>query len=665
MSGGGELKLIDQPLFPPDCVPARPLRIGLVNMPWARTDTPSIQCGLLQAALRSFGHDARSVYPNLELAAELGTGLYEVITEAPSERVHLFGEWLFGTAAFGVTEDVEDYRLRFPEVAEMCAEAGADWDSVADLRGRRLPAWIDELAARGMWSEFDIVGFTSTFIQNVAALALARRLKEARPELITVFGGANYDGDMGPEYLRNFDFIDYVVVGEGDVTLPRLAAAVARGADPAALPGVCGRTPDGRVTTPSPGARTREMDQLPIPDYDDYFTALDALGRDRVIGRNTQRLLVEFSRGCWWGAKHHCTFCGLNALGMQYRAKSPERALAELEELMRRHRVLAVDAVDNILDMAYLDTFCSGLRGAPWDTALFFEVKANLTRDQVRLLSEAGVWKIQPGLESLSTHVLGLMRKGSSRLLNVRLLKWAHYYGVRVDWNVLAGFPGETDEDYTGQASLVPLLTHLEPPAGVGRIWLERFSPYFTDPSFGMGEIRPKSAYRLAFPVPGLDHGRIAYFFDYRAPEVASPDAVAELAKAVEAWGREWASADRPTLTYRRGPDWLTLFDTRGGRRRKTTLAGWRARAYELCGDAPRSAARIHRELGGETGADGGAVGRAEVEEFLGSCVAHGICLEEDGKYLSLALPLRSGLPALPGRTAAGTGTSSERGSSR
>ncbi|WP_311137606.1 hypothetical protein [Streptomyces sp. I6] len=275
------------------------------------------------------------------------------------------------------------------------------------------------------------------------------------------------------------------------------------------------------------------------------------------------------------------------------------------------------------------------------------------------------------GLESLSSHVLALMRKGSSRLLNIRLLKWAHYYGVRVDWNLLAGFPGETDEDYTDQAALVPLLTHLEPPAGVGRIWLERFSPYFTDPSFGMSEVTPKTAYRLAFPVPGMDHSRIAYFFDYRAPDVASPDAVAELAKAVEAWGRAWASADRPALAYRRGPDWLTLYDTRGGLRRKTTLAGWRARAYELCGDTPRSAARVHRELAGRGGGEGfgpveraegfGQVERAEVEEFLGSCVAHGICLEEGGRYFSLALPLRSGLPGLAGEPAGQAGDRGRR----
>nr|BAP82649.1 radical SAM domain containing protein [Streptomyces cirratus] len=652
MAGGRELPLIGRPVFPGDCVPSRPLRIALVNMPWARTDTPSIQCGLLQSVLASFGHEARSLYPNLDLAAVLGPKFYEVITEAPSERVHLFGEWLFGTAAFGVTGDEEEYRSRFPEIAEVCAATGTDWEFVTELRRVRLPAWIDEIASRDLWDGFDMVGFTSTFMQNVAALALARRLKEARPGLVVVFGGANYDGDMGPEYLRNFPFIDYVVVGEGDVTLPRLAAAVARGEPGTGLPGVGGRDGNGRVGVPAPATRITGMDALPVPAYDDYFSAVESLGHGNVIGTNTQRLLVEFSRGCWWGEKHHCTFCGLNALGMQYRAKSPRRALADLEELMRRHRVVAVDAVDNILDMAYLGTLCADLRAAPWDTALFFEVKANLTREQVRLLAEAGVWKIQPGLESLSSHVLGLMRKGSSRLLNVRLLKWAHHYGVRVDWNLLTGFPGETDEDYTGQADLVPLLTHLEPPAGVGRIWLERFSPYFTDPSFGMSEVTPKQAYRFAYPVPGLDHERIAYFFDYRAREVSSPEAVAVLAKAVEGWQRSWESADRAVLAYRRGPGWLTLFDTRGGRRRKATLEGWRADAYEGCGEAPRSAARLHRELAASAGGGESGPSLEEVEEFLRFTVRHGICLEEDGKYLSLALPLRTGV----GRGTQGTG---------
>ena len=52
-----------------------------------------------------------------------------------------------------------------------------------------------------------------------------------------------------------------------------------------------------------------------------------------VLRRVVPTLLFETSRGCWWGAKSHCTFCGLNGETMAFRSKSPRRALDELEQL--------------------------------------------------------------------------------------------------------------------------------------------------------------------------------------------------------------------------------------------------------------------------------------------------------------------------------------------
>ena len=75
---------------------------------------------------------------------------------------------------------------------------------------------------------------------------------------------------------------------------------------------------------------------------------------------------------------------------------------------------------------------------------LFWEVKANLTARQVRQLRDAGVAYVQPGIESLNDHVLELMRKGTTGLRNVELLKWCREYGVTPLWNLLYGFPGET-----------------------------------------------------------------------------------------------------------------------------------------------------------------------------------------------------------------------------
>lgn len=215
----------------------------------------------------------------------------------------------------------------------------------------------------------------------------------------------------------------------------------------------------------SDSPRLSALDGLPHPDYRDYFEAIGRHDRERVLGRTPVKLPIEFSRGCWWGEKHHCTFCGLNALGMGYRAKSAERALDELAGLLRDYPAVHVEAVDNILDMKYISSLVPELAARHWDVHIFFEVKANLTREQLAGLRSAGIMRIQPGIESLSSAVLDLMRKGSSKLLNIRLLKWAGYYGIGVAWNLLTGFPGETDDDYRRQAELMPLLHHLEPPA--------------------------------------------------------------------------------------------------------------------------------------------------------------------------------------------------------
>ena len=48
------------------------------------------------------------------------------------------------------------------------------------------------------------------------------QIKKRHPLVKVVFGGANFEGEMGPEYVRAFSFIDYAVVGEGDIAFPAL-----------------------------------------------------------------------------------------------------------------------------------------------------------------------------------------------------------------------------------------------------------------------------------------------------------------------------------------------------------------------------------------------------------------------------------------------------------
>ena len=200
------------------------------------------------------------------------------------------------------------------------------------------------------------------------------------------------------------------------------------------------------------------MDNLPIPDFSDYFRDL---ANSTVAASVIPVLLFETSRGCWWGAKSQCTFCGLNGASLVYRSKSTERALEELTYLVDRWRIDLVEVVDNMLDMNYFKDLLPTLALSERSLSLFYEVKANLTRKQVQMLREAGVDRIQPGIESLSNHVLRLMRKGTTVLRNIQLLKWCKEYDITVDWNILYGFPGETQEDYDDMLDLLPSINFL------------------------------------------------------------------------------------------------------------------------------------------------------------------------------------------------------------
>jgi radical SAM superfamily enzyme YgiQ (UPF0313 family) len=131
---------------------------------------------------------------------------------------------------------------------------------------------------------------------------------------------------------------------------------------------VSGVLTQGVSTTATASPPVHDMDELPFPDYDDYFEQLAKCSLSREVDVH---LVTESSRGCWWGAKHHCTFCGLNGATMAFRSKSPDRAFEEIVFLCGRHKRSKIAAVDNILDMRYLDTLFPRLASSGLDLELF------------------------------------------------------------------------------------------------------------------------------------------------------------------------------------------------------------------------------------------------------------------------------------------------------
>lgn len=540
-------------------------RALLISMPFATTLRPSIGLSLLKAALNQNGIPCDVRYLNISFAEQIGGAIYEQIAGGIPQL--LLGESIFAADVFGERIPPADRYVNefLSQVREKAfAEPGDDDYSIEDshkLLELRSAAtrFLDDCLRNIPWDDYALVGFSTTFQQNLASLALARRVKEQCPDIVIVFGGANCEGEMGLALHRLFPFIDYVCTGEADLSFPLLAKGILANEVPEEIAGVIRRV-DGQTQRPRvPNASVQDMDSLPYPNYDDF---VEQYGAAKLQLEAKTRLYIETSRGCWWGQKSHCTFCGLNGSSMQFRAKSSTRALDEIGALVDRYQMRSFVAVDNIIDMRYFRDALPRLKKLDLDVDLFYETKANLSKAQVRMLREAGVLQIQPGIESLNSNVLRLMRKGVSVLQNIQLLRWLSEFMVLPVWNMLAGFPGENPRDYARQAEIVPLLTHLTPPVGLSMVRLDRFSPLFFDSAaLGACNVRAAEAYSYVYPFSPSDLSQLAYYHDFDYADGCVPqEYLRELQSQVRLWTE---SASHTQLTSLPDGDTLVICDTR------------------------------------------------------------------------------------------------------
>lgn len=608
-------------------------KVLLLSMPFGVLDRPAIGISLLKAGVEKLGILCNVRYLTFPFAEFIGYEDYQWITsELPYTA--FVGDWTFTDALYGERPETEKQYIQEVlrdtwQLDEFAIER------ILHIRSL-VPHFLDHCMAVVPWDEFEIVGFTSTFEQNIASLSLSKKIKAKHPEITIVFGGANWEGEMGRELHAQFEFVDFVCSGEADKSFPSLVHQIlsseAFDCPDSAICGIVYRSGDESIQSGHPDL-IQNMDELPIPDFSDYF---HDISQCTVATSVVPVLLAETSRGCWWGAKSHCTFCGLNGGTMAFRSKSAVRAIDELNFLVGRWQLDFVEIVDNILDMKYFNDMLPALADLGRSVSLFYEVKANLTREQVRILRDAGVRRIQPGIESMSDHVLKLMRKGTTALRNIQLLKWCKEYGIAVDWNILYGFPGETKEDYESMLELLPSIRFFDPPSACGPVRLDRFSPYFNEPAeFGIINIRPLAPYKYLYPFGDERLSRIAYYFDYGYQADIDPIGIASnVIDYVEDWQR---NPELGTLSSDLQLDGtLVVLDTRfDSVKSKWVFSGPEKVAYEFC-DELRSGAGVIRHLRREF--PGINFTEMQVLDFLDSLVANKLMVKDGTHYLSLAI---------------------------
>lgn len=521
----------------------------LVVPPFGGIDRPSLGAHLLQACALEAGFSVDVFYANLAFARCIGERAYEALAYAPA--CSLIGERIFARTAYGAPSLGRNRESIDSALDEVCAAAAltrSQLEAIEQCAGD----WVRLTAQRICAADYRVVGCSTTFEQTAASVALLRAVKDLAPATLTLLGGANCDGAMAQGILTLNPAADYVFRGESERSFVQFLQELR-----------CGRLPATRIVSGEPCAN---LDALPLPDYTQFFRQVnaDSVATDEPYGH---WLMYETSRGCWWGEKQHCTFCGLNAQTMTLRRKSPQRVIADLRLMRERHGAMAVCMSDNIMPHEYLRTLLPKLPQELPGISLFYEIKANLSLAQVRTLVNAGVHAVQPGIEALSTRLLQAMRKGVTARQNLALLRYARACGLELRWNLLYGLPGDKAGDYEEQLALTPLLRHLEPPQGVFGVTLDRFSPYHAAPeAFGVRSVRPVSSYLDILPA-SASVADIAYHFDgeFDSESRSNPALIGRLRGDIADWRQAWSDAARPVLAIVavENGNYL-LLDTRG-----------------------------------------------------------------------------------------------------
>ena len=524
----------------------------IVVPPFAGVDRPSLAAHTLQACARQRGFEVGVFYASLHLAASLGDACYAAICFAPTSS--LLGERFFARTAYGTPPLGRDHPSVEAAIQEVSGQVELSGDAVRALESE-VPAWVDEVACALAASDYPVIGFSTTFEQTAASIALINRLKQFEPSKIVVIGGANCEGEMahGIDSLRSR--VDFIFSGESEATFPDFLDCVQRG--------------DLRAERIIEGQVNRAMDSIPLPDFTEFFDQRSAaLPGSTLATAEATWLPYEASRGCWWGEKHHCTFCGINGQGMAFRQRSPKRVVEDLRALTVRHQLNRVCMTDNIMPHSYFRTLIPTLGEQVPGLHLFYEQKANLTLDQVVALKRAGVALIQPGIEALSSDLLKRMDKGVSAKQNVALLRYALSACMVMNWNLLYGFPGDTEVEYRETLRLIRQLHHLQPPTDLCRLSIDRFSPYhFAPDRYGIRSMTPIPSYASVLP-EYADLSKVAYHFvgDYDSGIVSDEPLFEELDAEVKRWKGSWRDkdADAPMLAVvELSADSYIVMDTR------------------------------------------------------------------------------------------------------
>lgn len=602
------------------------MKLALVAMPWSQHARPSAAVGALSAwvrrALPEIEVVARSEH--LRVAAGLGFDRYQIA----ESNAYTLGETLYQALLYPDRAQAAREAMSATPWAEVPLEGAEPVPATPEARAAcfdellaELGPLLDEQVEDWLDEAPDVLALTTCFGQTFANLALAGRIKTARPETVVVLGGSTLSARVGPSLLRAYPWLDFIVQGEGELPLEALLRSLLAGGRGESLRGVLIQG----ATSPAELWEVPDMGALPLPDFDEYAALAEQLGVDWALP-------LEGSRGCWWDRTRRtgnpratCHFCNLNVQWSGYREKSVQRVIDEVATMSDRYDNSRIYFLDNILRFRGVEALGAGLRDLGLDLDIFYEMRAQMRPWEILSMWEAGLTRAQFGIEALSNSLLRRIGKGTSVLQNLEVMKTCAELGIDNYANLITDFPGSTDEEVAETLRVIEDCASLYGPCQSSTFKLGVGATVDALPGdYGVSRIRTAARATAGLP-PRLaaELDLLDLDYDERGPRADWRP----VRQALLDWQRRHRPGAEPALEQREGGRFLLLYDRRRGLER-TVLRGETAAIYRAFA-AAQPVARVAAGLG---------LDRTVVEQTVERLCAERLLYREGERALALAM---------------------------
>ena len=606
-------------------------RLALFSTPWPFFDRPSIQMGSLKAFLKQRHPDIRvdTHHIYLKIASALGYPLYRTISERSWVAESPYAALLYPDRMENVA------RFWYRKVEGHPPHATRDFRELCS----RIKTVSLSIVEQEPWDRYSLLGFSICLAQLSSSLYFIREIKRRAPRVPIVAGGSACAGALGESLIQTVPQIDYVIQGEGELPLLQLMEGIMAHRDRSQLSAIPGLICRDHGPTGEAHQQIPDLDELPIPDYSDYFRDLECLESRHTF---LPRLPMEMSRGCWWsrGAESKrgggCTFCNLNLQWSGYRQKSGERTVQEIETLIKRHQLLSIYFMDNLLPPKGLKNRFHAIQRLGKDLHMFAEMRAKTSASVLDAMAGAGMDQIQVGVEALSTTLLKKFNKGTTAMDNLEIMKNCERPSLPdLAGNLILNFPTSDSRDVAETLRNLAFALPFRPLKGIP-LWLGYGSPLWRQSD--QYQIRLKGNhpnYRHIFPSDTLRNLRLmiqGYHGGVRHQQ--------RIWKPVREKLSEWRHfyermhqrpGFTPILSYRDGKDFLIIHERRLYDDDMTHRLTGHSRAIYLFCEVQRSMADMLARFP--------RFSEDQIRAFLRMMVDKRLMFSEGDRYLSLAVP--------------------------